>query len=199
MIPNSMVSEQTPALLAEIEPNHNELWQRYRAAGQGDATEEKLVKKYLPLVRVVVGRLAMSLPPHVDVEDLYSSGLVGLLNAVRHYNPKLGTYFEPYARLRIRGAILDELRRMDWVPRAVHVKARKVQSAMDGLEQTKGIIPSDADMAAPLKIALTEYHEWLEEIRPASCISLDSAQSGESDGESSEHDVVANSDQEGPM
>ena len=199
MTPNSTVCAETPPPPAEIKPNQNELWQRYHAAGPGDAVEEELVKKYLPLVRTVVGRLAMSLPPHVDGEDLYSSGLVGLLNAVRHYNPKLGTHFEPYARLRIRGAILDELRRMDWVPRAVHAKARKVQSAMDGLEQTKGIIPSDADMAATLKIPLAEYHQWLEEIRPATFICLDSAQFNDGEGESSEHDVVASSDQEGPM
>ena len=199
MIPPSPVCEPTTPPPAESHRHQLELWQRYHAAGPGDATEEELVKKYLPLVRSVVGRLAMSLPPHVDGEDLYSSGLVGLLNAVRHYNPKLGTSFEPYARLRIRGAILDELRRMDWVPRAVHTKARKVQRAMDGLEQSKGIIPSDADMAAALKISLAEYHQWLEEIRPATFICLDSAQGNEGDGESSEHEAVANSDQEGPV
>lgn len=197
-MPNPSLCDETPASPVEIKPNPSELWQRYHAAGPGDVSEEELVKKYLPLVRTVVGRLAMSLPPHVDSEDLYSAGLVGLLNAVRHYNPKMGTHFEPYARLRIRGSILDELRRMDWVPRAVHAKARKVQRAMDELEQSKGVIPSDADMAAVLKISVTEYHEWLEEIRPATFICLDAAQSGESDGETSEHDAVAAPDQEGP-
>ena len=73
----------------------------------------------------------MTLPPHVDGEELYSAGLTGLLNAVRQYNPNAGTSFETYARLRIRGAILDELRRMDWVPRSVHTKARKVQAVMN--------------------------------------------------------------------
>jgi RNA polymerase sigma factor for flagellar operon FliA len=80
----------------------------------------------------------MTLPPHVDGEELYSAGLSGLLNAVRNYNPRAGTAFETYARLRIRGAVLDELRRMDWVPRSVHSKARKVQAVMNQIEQKKG-------------------------------------------------------------
>ena len=198
MISNSSCPFETPASAAELKPSQSDLWQRYHAAGPGDASEEELVKKYLPLVRTVVGRLAMSLPPHVDSEDLYSAGLVGLLNAVRHYNPKLGAHFEPYARLRVRGAILDELRRMDWVPRAVHAKARKVQRAMDELEQSRGVIPSDADMASSLKISVPEYHQWLEEIRPATFICLDAAQSSESEGETSEHDAVASPELEGP-
>ena len=88
----------------------------------GSVMEDRLVNQYLPLVKTVVGRLAMSLPRHVDVEDLYSAGLLGLLNAIRNFNPKSGTSIETYARVRIRGAVLDELRRMDWVPRSVHGK-----------------------------------------------------------------------------
>src|ERR1044072_5632892 len=79
----------------------------------GNAAEAQIVEEYLPLVKTVVGRLAMSLPPHVDIEDLYSSGLVGLLNAVRNFDPKGGSSFESYARVRIRGAVYDELRRLD--------------------------------------------------------------------------------------
>ena len=131
----------------------------------GSKLEGEIVEKYIPLVRNVVGRLAMTLPPHVDGEDLYSAGLTGLLNAVRLYNPNAGTSFETYARLRIRGAILDELRRMDWVPRSVHTKARKVQAMMNQIEQKKGRIASEPEMAAALKISIPEYREWLEEIR----------------------------------
>src|SRR5207247_9377486 len=99
----------------------------------GSAKEEELVQQYIPLVRNVVGRLAMTLPPHVDGEDLYSAGLGGLLNAIRQYDPTAGTAFETYARLRIRGAVFDELRRMAWVPRSVHTKARKVQGVLHPL------------------------------------------------------------------
>src|SRR5688500_6406724 len=117
---------------------------RYKQVRPGNAAEAALVEEYLPLVKTVVGRLAMSLPPHVDIEDLYSSGLVGLLNAVRNLDPKGGSSFESYARVRIRGSVYDELRRMDWVPRSVHDKARKVQTVMQNLEQQNGAIPTPA-------------------------------------------------------
>ena len=81
------------------------LWKRYGKKKSGSLEENELVQLYLPLVKTVVGRLAMTLPPHVDMEDLYSAGLVGLLSAVRQFDPKMGTIFESYARLRIRGAV----------------------------------------------------------------------------------------------
>lgn len=161
-----------------------DLWQRYRAPGRPESSEEELVRAYLPLVKTVVGRLAMTLPAHVSAEDLHSVGLIGLLHAVRNFNPSLGTTFEPYARLRIRGAVLDELRRMDWATRYVHAKARQVQSAMGQLEQALGRLPTDAEMAAVLGLSLEDYARWLDEIRPATFISLDVAASGEDDGES---------------
>ena len=86
------------------------LWRSYRRKATREESEAGLVEQYLPLVKTVVGRLQMSLPSHVDAEDLYSAGLVGLLDAIRHYNPKLGSTFETYARVRIRGAVFDELR-----------------------------------------------------------------------------------------
>src|SRR3954470_7826612 len=125
---------------------------RYKQIKPGNAAEAELVEEYLPLVKTVVGRLAMSLPPHVDIEDLYSSGLVGLLNAVRNFDPKGGSSFESYARVRIRGSVYDELRRLDWVPRSVHDKARKVQTVMQQLEQRNGAIPTNAQMAKALNM-----------------------------------------------
>src|SRR5258708_37886325 len=151
----------------ESKPNPNDLWQKYHSTGPGDSSEDELVKKYLPLVKTVVGRLAITLPPHVNGDDLYSAGLVGLLHAVRQFDPALGTAFEPYARVRIRGAVLDELRRMDWVPRSVHAKARKIQQVMAELERKTGNIPSDSDVAEALKIPLSEYDQWIDEVRPA--------------------------------
>src|SRR3954465_15939246 len=119
---------------------------RYKKVGPGNAAEAQIVEEYLPLVKTVVGRLAMSLPPHVDIEDLFSSGLVGLLNAVRNFDPKGGSSFESYARVRIRGAVFDELRRLDWVPRSVHDKARKVQGVMEQLEQRYGRLPKEEEI-----------------------------------------------------
>src|SRR6266516_1909269 len=119
---------KTISLPAQPPASPKELAQRYGQTTPGSAAEEELVRQHLPLVRTVVGRLALNLPAHIDLEDLYSSGLVGLLDAVRNFDPKGGSSFESYARVRIRGSVFDELRRLDWVPRSVHDKARKVQA-----------------------------------------------------------------------
>ena len=141
----------------------------------------------------------MTLPPHVDGEDLYSAGLGGLLSAIRQYDPTAGTAFETYARLRIRGAVLDELRRMDWVPRSIHTKARKVQRVMQEIEQRRGRMATDQEMAKALKISVAEYHECLEEIRPATFVCLDAAFNNEHDDSVSQYDSLADPRQESPM
>ena len=140
-----------------------ELWQRYhqqKPDAQTD-TENALVQKYLPLVSAVVNRLAMTLPEHVDHDDLYSVGLIGLLQALRNYNPTCGTSFETYARVRVRGAMLDELRRMDWVPRTIHEKARRIKDVLGELEQKLGKTPTEAQMAKAMDLSLKEYQELL--------------------------------------
>jgi RNA polymerase sigma factor for flagellar operon FliA len=165
----------------------------------GSALEGEIVEKYIPLVKNVVCRLAMTLPPHVDGEELYSAGLTGLLNAVRQYNPNAGTSFETYARLRIRGAVLDELRRMDWVPRSVHTKARKVQAVMNEIEQKKGRMATDEEMATALKISLPEYQQWLQDIRPATFVCLDAAFNNDFDDSVSQYESMADQRQEDPL
>jgi RNA polymerase sigma factor for flagellar operon FliA len=157
------------------------LWKCYAGAGHGSSAEGQLVEQHLPLVKTVVGRVAMSLPPHVDAEDLYSAGMVGLLNAIRRYDAASGVAFETYARLRIRGAVLDELRRLDWVPRSLHKKARKVQEVMMRLEQDQGGVPTEEAMAAALGLSCGAYRELLTEIRPATFVCLDSVRAGDGD------------------
>jgi RNA polymerase sigma factor for flagellar operon FliA len=174
------------------------LSQFYGRIVPGSTAEDELVQQHLPLVRQVVGRLAMSMPAHVDQDDLYSSGLVGLLNAVRNYDPQGGSSFESYARVRIRGAIFDELRRLDWVPRSVHDKARKVQAVMQQLEQAQGQPPSDEEMAKALKLSVSEYHELIEEIRPATFVCLDASPVSDDDDES-RHDRIADENQPDPL
>lgn len=176
-----------------------ELWRTYRRKATRTESEAALVEEYLPLVKTVVGRLQMSLPSHVDAEDLFSAGLVGLLDAIRHYNPKLGSTFETYARVRIRGAVFDELRRMDWVPRSIHSKAKKVQDAIKTLEQKKRRLPTDAEVAAALGISLDEYEHLLEEIRPATFVCLDAAINDESDSAPSQYEAFADAKQENPL
>jgi RNA polymerase sigma factor for flagellar operon FliA len=172
---------------------------KFKRVRPGSVAEAEMVHAHLSLVKHVVGRIAMTLPPHVNTEDLYSSGLVGLLNAVRNFNPGCDTAFETYARVRIRGAVLDELRRMDWVPRSVHSKARKVQSAMQQLEQAKSRPPTEAEMAKALNISPAEYEKWLEEIRPTTFICLDAATDCESEEGWTRYGSLADPKQENPL
>src|SRR5271168_1226020 len=142
-------SPDLSAMQATPSPTAQELWQRYHRQVDPDA-ENALISKYLPLVSSAVARLAMNLPEHVDRDDLHSVGLVGLLQALRNFDPGCGSSFETYARLRVRGAMLDELRRMDWMPRSLHEKARKLQNTMLQLEQQLGKAPTEAQMARAL-------------------------------------------------
>jgi len=170
----------------------------HRKAARAKA-ETELIQKHMPLVKTVVGRIQMSLPPHVDPEDLYSAGLIGLLDAIRNYNPRLGSNFPSYARVRIRGAVFDELRRMDWVPRSVHRKARRVQQAVQELEQRKRRTPTPAELAATLKMSLSEYHHLLDEIRPASFVCLDAAAGPEGEDAPSQYEALADPSQLDPL
>jgi len=182
----------------ELPADPTKLWKRYARSRMGGKIEDQVVQKYLPLVRTVVGRLAMTLPAHAATEDLYSAGLVGLLHAVRRYNHKAGVLFETYARVRIRGAVFDELRRLDWVPRSVHEKARKVEGVMRKLEQKKGRIPTNLEMAEALEMTEDEYEELLTSIRPATFVCLDSVRSAEQEGEATQHEAVADGTQPDP-
>jgi RNA polymerase sigma factor for flagellar operon FliA len=195
---SSTTLEMAPSATEERPSLPQDLWLRYAKSGPGSLLENKLIEQYLPLVKAVVGRLAMTLPSHVNGDDLYSAGLVGLLNAVRRFDPKSGCSFEQYARVRIRGAIFDELRRFDWVPRSVHEKARKVAQIMQELSQANGQVPTDLQMAAALKLSLSGYEALLEEIRPASYVCLDAVQDTNGDGSGASYDFIADEAQTEP-
>jgi RNA polymerase sigma factor for flagellar operon FliA len=189
-----VVTVKAPSAEREMSLAH-----RFKKTRPGNAIEAELAEEYIPLVKTVVGRLAMSLPPHVDIEDLYSSGLVGLINGIRNYNPDGGSSFKSYASVRIRGAVYDELRRLDWVPRSIHTSARKVQEVTAGLEQSLGRTPSNKEVAEKLDLTPKAYEELLIEIRPATYISLDSAPVADEEGETSRHDSIEDSTQESPL
>ena len=192
-------TQPAPAVtVAEPRAIQAALWQSYRKPNCDRSVENELIQQYLPLVKTVVGRLAMTLPPHVDIEDLYSAGMVGLLNAVRQFDPKMGTVFEGYARLRIRGSVLDELRRMDWVPRSVHVKSREVEAVMRQLEQKKGRVPTDDEMAKAMNLSSQGYQEVLEQIRPATFVSLDAATHYDVDDGTGQNETIADTRVEEP-
>jgi RNA polymerase sigma factor for flagellar operon FliA len=177
-----------------------ELARRYRRAIPGSAAEGELVEKHLPLVKTVVGRIAMTLPPHVDAEDLYSAGVVGLLQALRNFDEKNGASFATYARIRIQGAVLDELRRMDWQSRSMRERARKVQTVIAELEQRKGRCPTEEEVAAALKISVAEYEALLEEIRPVTFVCLDAMQgNGDDDEAHLQSESIADPNQVDPV
>jgi RNA polymerase sigma factor for flagellar operon FliA len=177
------------------------LWQSYRQQNSKTRaeTENALVKNYLPLVSAVLGRLAMTLPEHVSHDDLYSAGLCGLLQALRNYNPACGTAFETYARVRVRGAMLDELRRMDWVPRTVHEKARRLKEVLGRLEQKLGRTPSEAQMAKAMNLPLAEYRQLLDEVRPAAFVCLDAVNPSEEGDGTPLAEIIADDVQPGPV
>lgn len=179
-------------------PTPQELWQCYHPQAGADV-ENALVERYLPLVSAVMGRLAMTLPDHVDKDDLYSAGLIGLLQALRNYDPTCGTSFETYARVRVRGAMLDELRRMDWVPRTIHEKARKLKNVMARLEQKLGETPTEAQVARELGISAKEYAELLNEVRPAAFVCLDAAVPSEDSDGGALHEVFADLTEDSPV
>jgi RNA polymerase sigma factor for flagellar operon FliA len=189
---------ELPVAPPEAHPTAQELWHRYHQKSDGLA-ENALVEKYLPLVRSALGRLAITLPEHVDHDDLNSAGLVGLLQALRNYDPGCGSSFETYARLRVRGAMLDELRRMDWVPRTIHEKARRIQDTIAQVEQRLGRVPTDAEVAKALNISLSEYNDLLAEIRPATFICLDAVCNLDGGDTSSLCDVIADPSGDGPL
>ena len=188
----------TKVVATSSPPTAQELWQHYHQRADL-TTENALVERYLPLVVSVLGRLSMTLPEHVSHDDLHSAGLVGLLQALRNYDPTCGSSFETYARVRVRGAMLDELRRMDWVPRTIHEKARKIQDAMSRLEQKLGGTPTEAQVAAAMGLSLREYNDLLDEVRPASFVCLDSVGSSEDGDTGSFYEVIADLSEENPV
>jgi RNA polymerase sigma factor for flagellar operon FliA len=121
-------------------------WAAYKDTGDSVA-REKLILNYSPLVKYVAGRLSSNLPANVDTADLISYGVFGLIDAIEKFNPERGIKFETYAIARIKGAIIDELRAMDWVPRSVRARAREIETAYVALENRLKRVPSDAEVA----------------------------------------------------
>ena len=160
-----------------------DLWRSYRRS-RDQALRDRLILTYAPLVKYVAGRLGSGLPAHVDDEDLVSYGLLGLISAIERYEPDRDVKFETYAIARIRGAIIDELRALDWVPRSVRSRAREIERAIGELEGKLGRVPSDEEIAAKLGITTEELDESLSEISRSSIAALDELWSvGGSDGD----------------
>ncbi|RKT85900.1 RNA polymerase sigma factor for flagellar operon FliA [Saccharopolyspora antimicrobica] len=148
------------------------LWQAF-GERRDQELRDRLVLHYAPLVKYVAGRVGTGLPSHVDVSDLIQSGIFGLVDAIEKFEPERGLKFETYAMQRIRGAILDDLRAQDWVPRSVRSRARDVERALERLEAKLQRTATDAELAAELELSLDELRELFAQLQMTSVIALD--------------------------
>ena len=142
-------------------------------------SKEDLLSRFAPLVRHVVERVATTLPRNVDHEDLYSAGVLGLLDAHAKFDPRKGVKFETYAVWRIKGAVLDQLRSLDWVSRSMRRKARTLDGVTRALDQKLGRAASEDELARELKMNRGEFYRLLDHVRGAVLVSLDEARSSE--------------------
>lgn len=133
---------------------------------------EKIILEYAPLVKVVAGRLSMYLGYNVEYEDLVSYGIFGLIDAIDKFDHMKEVKFETYASLRIRGSILDQIRKMDWIPRTIRQKQKKIESVIKEIEQETGHMAGDDEIAKALGISSDEYVEWQSQMKVMGVVSL---------------------------
>ena len=149
------------------------LWDRY-ISKRDNEDKNQLVTHYLPLVKAAAGRIAYGLPSHVKVDELVSAGVCGLLSSIEKFDPHTGFQFKTFASMRIHGAILDELRNMDWVPRSVRARAKKLQAAYNAVQQQQGRFAMDTEVAEFLGISMEELSDYIESTKIITLVSLDS-------------------------
>jgi len=148
------------------------VWREFRRCPE-KRLRERLVLHYAPLVKYVAGRVGTGLPTHVDVSDLIQSGIFGLIDAIEKFEPERGLRFETYAMQRIRGAILDDLRSQDWVPRVVRSRAREVERALERLGGRLRRTPTDTEVATELGITLEELRDLYSQLQLTSVVALE--------------------------
>jgi RNA polymerase sigma factor FliA len=149
-----------------------ESWRRYKKTGD-QQSRNQLILAYSPIVKYTAGRIASRMPAHVELAELISYGLGGLIEAVERFEPARGVKFESYAGTRIRGAILDELRSLDWVPRAVRREAREIEKATADLSGRLHRMPTDAELAAEMSIETEALDASLQRVADARMLALD--------------------------
>jgi RNA polymerase sigma factor for flagellar operon FliA len=155
-------------------------WEEYKRSASS-AARDALILNYSPLVKYVAGRVAVGLPANIEQADLISYGIFGLIDAIDKYDQERGIKFETYAISRIRGAIIDELRAIDWVPRSVRFKAREIEKAYAALENKLKRPPSDAEVAEELGISLDELNHIYTQLSTVSLVALDELMTVDSD------------------
>jgi RNA polymerase sigma factor for flagellar operon FliA len=147
-------------------------WEAYTCS-RSPEMRERLLLQYMPLVRRIAGRMLGTLPRNVRLDDLISAGVVGLLSCLDSFDPSLGIRFETFAMNRIRGAMVDSLRELDWVPRSIRQKARLLEKNIEALLQELGRTPQDGEVADRLGVPLDEYYDMLDDVNVTTLLSLD--------------------------
>ncbi len=148
------------------------LWEEFKSTGD-PATRERLILQYSPLVKYVAGRVGVGLPPNIEQADLVSYGVFGLIDAIEKFDIERAIKFETYAISRIRGAIIDELRAIDWIPRSIRHKAREVERAYSSLEAELHRSPTEVEVSARLGISLPELHAIFSQVSYVNVVALD--------------------------
>jgi RNA polymerase sigma factor for flagellar operon FliA len=159
-----------------------ELWQEYKQSGRRDV-RDRLILHYSPLVKFVAGRVAVGLPQNVEQSDLVSYGIFGLMDAIEKFDLTRGYKFETYAMSRIKGAIIDELRTIDWVPRSVRAKARAIERAYSKLEGELHRTPEEHEVVSELSMTREQFTQTLSQISLVGIVPLDELLSGSDGGE----------------
>ncbi len=135
--------------------------------------KEELIKEYAPLIKFVAQKIAIRLPPNIELDDLISAGSIGLMDAIDKWDPTRDNKFKTYAEFRIRGSILDELRAQDWIPRSVRDKAKALDRTISALENELGRYPTEEEISTRLNMPIDEFHDLVNQVRPVSLLSID--------------------------
>jgi len=172
MVPSPLQNNMASAVMAaKVKKYHPAM--ATGVGGKDPKLRGELVSKYVPLIKSVAGRLSMKLPPHVDQKDLLSAGIMGLLDAIEKFDETKGVPFKSYAEFRIRGAMLDELRSMDWVPRSVRKNAKTLEEAYRQVEMRAMRPATDQEVARELGMELASFHRLLDQTKGVSVVSED--------------------------
>ena len=155
--------------------NVSTLLKKYKEdkANLTDAQKDRLITEYAPLIKFIAQKIAIRLPSNIELDDLISSGVIGLMDAIDKYDSSRDNKFKTYAEFRIRGSILDELRAQDWVPRSIRDKSKLLDRTMIKLESQLGRTATDEEIADALQMTMAEFHSLVNQVKPVSVLSID--------------------------
>ena len=163
--------------------DEDKLWAEYKKT-KSSQLRDRLIRQYMPLVKYVAGKVSVGLPASMEFDDLVGFGQFGLLDAISKYDLEKGVKFKTYAVTRIRGAIFDEMRQLDWVPRSVRQKSREIEDTISELESKLGRTATDSEIAQQLNLSEDEYHQTIMKVSASSIVSLNDVWSS---GDDSDH------------